>query len=275
MLNEKLIESLSKFTKISEKKLEEYLSSNDLTTLFEHPETIRPTQNQLENLKNLTKLGNFYNRVSNYQDYKFEKTTDMVDYLDSQFFSKFDKEYFITAFLDDENKLLGTETISIGTVNASIVHPRDVFKQALQYNAKKLVLSHNHPSGSPQPSKEDLRITARLETVAQMFNMQVVDHIIVGKNDYYSFKKEGHIFIDLSTKDTQNKSHELLYKKDVNKFSDLLSKVTKIPKTELNNALNKTSVKDLVQHPEAYLNKENHINSINMIKDIALRYDNA
>ena len=275
MPNEKFIESLSKFTKIPKNKIQEYLTSNDLSNLFEHPETMDITQNQLKNLKNLLKLNSFYSRVSNYKEYKFEKTTDMVDYLDSHFYSKFDKEYFLTAFLDKENKLLGIETISTGTVNASIVHPRDVFKQALIYKADKIVLSHNHPSGEPAPSNEDLRITERLENVGKLFNITVLDHIIIGKNDYYSFKEKGHIVADTTIEKTSNKFHKTLYKKDVEKFSSLLNKITKIPKTELKNILRETTVKNFIQSPELHLNKEKDINSVNMLKDISLRYNNA
>ncbi len=275
MPNEKFIENLSKFTKISKSIIQEYLTSNNLSNLFEHPETMNITQSQLENLKNLLKLNNFYNRVSNYKEYKFEKTTDMVDYLDSHFYSKFDKEYFLTAFLDKENKLLGIETISTGTVNASIVHPRDVFKQALIYKADKIVLSHNHPSGEPAPSNEDLRITERLENVGKLFNITVLDHIIIGKNDYYSFKEKGHIVTDTTIEKTSNNLHKILYEKDVEKFSSLLNKITKIPKTELKTILRETTVKNFIQSPELHLNKEKDINSINMLKDISLRYNNA
>lgn len=275
MPNEKFIESLSKFTKISKNKIQEYLTSNDLSNLFEHPETMDITQNQLKNLKNLLKLNSFYSRVSNYKEYKFEKTTDMVDYLDSHFYSKFDKEYFLTAFLDKENKLLGIETISTGTLNSSIVHPRDVFKQALIYKADKIVLSHNHPSGDPAPSNEDLRITERLEDVGKLFNITVLDHIIIGKNDYYSFKEKGHIVTDTTIEKTSNKIHKTLYEKDIEKFSSLLNKVTKIPKTELKNILRETTVKNFIQSPELHLNKEKDINSVNMLKDIFLRYNNA
>ena len=223
----------------------------------------------------MLKLNNFYNRVSNYKEYKFEKTTDMVDYLDSHFYSKFDKEYFLTAFLDKENKLLGIETISIGTVNSSIVHHRDVFKQALIYKADKIVLSHNHPSGEPSPSNEDLRITERLENVGKLFNITVLDHIIIGKNDYYSFKEKGHIVTDTTIEKTSNKFHKTLYEKYVEKFSSLLNKITKIPKTELKNILRETTVKNFIQSPELHLNKEKDINSVNMLKDVSLRYNNA
>lgn len=275
MPNEKLIESLSKFTKIPKNKIQEYLTSNRLSNLFEHPETMDITQNQLKNLENLLKLNSFYNRVSNYKEYKFEKTTDMVDYLDSHFYSKFDKEYFIAAFLDKENKLLGIETISTGTLNSSIVHPRDVFKQALIYKADKIVLSHNHPSGEPAPSNEDKMITKRLEDVGKLFNITVLDHIIIGKNDYYSFKEKGHIVTDTTIEKTSNKIHKTLYEKDVEKFSSLLNKVTKIPKTELKNILRETTVKNFIQSPELYLNNEKDINAVNMVKEVTLRYNNA
>lgn len=83
----------------------------------------------MENFNKLKRLTNLYERLSSYQEYKFEKTEDSIEFLSSHFDRLSDKEKFLVAYLDDENKLLGVETISIGTLNASIVHPRDVMKR--------------------------------------------------------------------------------------------------------------------------------------------------
>ncbi len=101
-----------------------------------------------------------------------------------------DKEYFNIAILDTKNQVLSIENISIGTLNASIVHPRDVFGMAIKKNANSIILLHNHPSGDPQPSNEDINITHRLVDVGNLVGIKVLDHIIIGDNRYISFKEK-------------------------------------------------------------------------------------
>lgn len=101
-----------------------------------------------------------------------------------------DKEHFNIAILDTKNQVLSIENISIGTLNASIVHPRDVFGMAIKKNANSIILLHNHPSGDPQPSNEDINITHRLVEVGNLVGIKVLDHIIIGDNRYISFKEK-------------------------------------------------------------------------------------
>lgn len=101
-----------------------------------------------------------------------------------------DKEHFNVALLDTKNQVLSIENISIGTLNASIVHPRDAFSIAIKKNANAIILLHNHPSGDPQPSNEDINITHRLSDVGNLVGIKVLDHIIIGDNRYVSFKEK-------------------------------------------------------------------------------------
>ena len=100
------------------------------------------------------------------------------------------KEHFKIAILDTKNQVLAIENISIGTLNASIVHPRDVFKIAIKRNANSIILIHNHPSGDPSPSNEDISITNRLIDAGSLIGIKVLDHIIIGDNKYISFKEK-------------------------------------------------------------------------------------
>jgi DNA repair protein RadC len=100
------------------------------------------------------------------------------------------KEWFVSAILDGKNKIVCIEIISIGSLNQSIVHPREVFKSALLSNAAALILLHNHPTGDPQPSREDLSITKRLCEAGEILGIKVLDHIIIGET-YYSFVSNG------------------------------------------------------------------------------------
>lgn len=100
------------------------------------------------------------------------------------------KEHFKIAILDTKNQILGIENISVGTLNASIVHPRDVFKIAIKRNANSIILIHNHPSGDVTPSNEDISITNRLVDGGNLVGIKVLDHIIIGDNKYLSFKEK-------------------------------------------------------------------------------------
>ncbi|HEY8362708.1 MAG TPA: DNA repair protein RadC [Tissierellaceae bacterium] len=99
------------------------------------------------------------------------------------------KEHFRILLLDTKNQIIATEEISIGTLNASIVHPRDVFRAAIKRNANSIILLHNHPSGDPTPSNEDINITRRLLEAGNLMGIKVLDHIIIGDNKYVSFKE--------------------------------------------------------------------------------------
>jgi len=98
------------------------------------------------------------------------------------------KEHFKLILLNARNKILGVSTISIGSLNASIVHPREVFKDAIVHSAYSVVLAHNHPSGDPEPSEDDLTITKRFIEAGKILGIHVTDHIIISKNVFLSFK---------------------------------------------------------------------------------------
>jgi DNA repair protein RadC len=101
------------------------------------------------------------------------------------------KEFFIALHLDSKNRVVCFEVVSIGSLSASIVHPREVFKAALLSSAAALIFVHNHPSGDPTPSREDLEITTRLREAGELLGLRVLDHIIVGNDTYLSFADRG------------------------------------------------------------------------------------
>jgi len=98
------------------------------------------------------------------------------------------KEHFVIFYLDSRNQEIKREIISVGSLNANLVHPREVFEPAVRNLAAQIILAHNHPSGDPEPSEDDLTITKRLVEVGKILGIEVVDHIIVAKNEYLSFK---------------------------------------------------------------------------------------
>lgn len=115
-----------------------------------------------------------------------------ADSLMREFMADADREQFCVACLNTKNEPTCISTVSIGTLNSSLVHPREIFKVALMANANSILLFHNHPSGNPTPSKEDLEVTKRLYEAGQVMGIEVMDHIIIGSyNHYVSLKERG------------------------------------------------------------------------------------
>jgi DNA repair protein RadC len=101
------------------------------------------------------------------------------------------KEHFKLILLNPRNKIIGISTISIGTLNASLVHPREVFKDAITHSAASVILAHNHPSGDLEPSEDDLKITKKLVDSGKILGIEVLDHIIIAKHGFKSLANEG------------------------------------------------------------------------------------
>ena len=100
------------------------------------------------------------------------------------------KEHFVIFFLDTRNQEIKREIISVGTLNSSLVHPREVFEPAVKHLASHVIIAHNHPSGSSDPSEEDLDITKRLVESGKLLGIEVLDHIVVTPAGYFSFKEK-------------------------------------------------------------------------------------
>ena len=101
------------------------------------------------------------------------------------------EEHFLAVFLNIRSHVIKTEEISVGSLDASIVHPRELFKKAMKATAASVVLVHNHPSGDPEPSNEDIQLTKRLVEVGELMGIAVLDHVIVGEDTFISMKREG------------------------------------------------------------------------------------
>ncbi len=101
------------------------------------------------------------------------------------------KEFFLALLLDTRNQLIRVAEIAIGSLDTSIVHPREVFKEAISASAAAVILVHNHPSGDPQASEDDIKLTKRLADVGELLGIEVLDHIIIGDRRFFSLKREG------------------------------------------------------------------------------------
>ncbi|MDA8234549.1 MAG: DNA repair protein RadC [Clostridia bacterium] len=102
-----------------------------------------------------------------------------------------DREHFRVILLNTKNHVLSIEDVSIGSLSTSIVHPREVFKNPIRKSAAALILLHNHPSGDPTPSREDIEVTKRLEEAGRLLGIEILDHLIIGDNRFCSLKEQG------------------------------------------------------------------------------------
>lgn len=119
------------------------------------------------------------------------RTPDDVRALVMEEYRHLDREHFGVLLLNTKHQVLADERISVGTLNSSNVHPREVFKNAIRRSAAALVLVHNHPSGDPTPSRQDIELTGRLVEAGSIIGIEILDHVIIGDNKYISFRAEG------------------------------------------------------------------------------------
>jgi len=117
---------------------------------------------------------------------------DLYTYLQGAIRDK-TRECFMAIFLDSKNRVLAMDTLFEGTLTASGVYPREVIRAALQHRAAALIFAHNHPSGEPGPSAEDVAVTRQLVLAGRVMGITVHEHLIVGENGYYSFADQGHL----------------------------------------------------------------------------------
>lgn len=186
----RFIELFSKLTGVSKTKLTNYLKEYSINSIFEHPTSLTTNENQLKKINSINEMNNLYSNLSQYKDfYKITSPQDIGSYFQNRFNNIMDREYLSVAFLDTKNQIIESKIIFTGTLSASLVHPRDIMKEALMLDSNSIIISHNHPSGNPYPSVEDRGITSRLVEAGSALGIKVLDHIITGRNSYYSFKE--------------------------------------------------------------------------------------
>jgi len=114
---------------------------------------------------------------------------DAFEYL--KFMALYPEENLVVLNLNTKKKIIGTKHVSIGSLDASIVHPREVFCEAIKKRSASIIICHNHPSGNPEPSTEDINITTRLKECGKIIGIELLDHIIIGDGKYVSLKERG------------------------------------------------------------------------------------
>lgn len=107
--------------------------------------------------------------------------------------SSLQQEHFVVLFLNVKNQILHKQTIFIGSLNSSIVHPREIFREAVKRSAASIICAHNHPSGVPTPSPEDIDVTKRLQEAGFIIGIELIDHLIIGDHQFISLKEKGYM----------------------------------------------------------------------------------
>ncbi len=130
------------------------------------------------------------NKINNINQIKIYSSESIFNYYKEKLKDKL-QEHFYCVYLDTKNHIIKDKLLFIGTINQSLVHPREVFKEAYLLSATSIICIHNHPSGNVNPSNNDIIITKQLKEVGTLLGINVLDHIIIGKDSYYSFNDNG------------------------------------------------------------------------------------
>ena len=127
-----------------------------------------------------------YNSNNNLKRYNIKNPIDIISYFNELLKDKKQEEFYVL-YLDNKNNVIENKKLFVGTLNKSIVHPREIFKEAYILSSASIVCVHNHPSGNVTPSQEDISLTRKIHKIALIHEIKLLDHIIVGDNNYFSF----------------------------------------------------------------------------------------
>lgn len=198
------LKGLAGLTGLSYEQLRNYADSNPILNVIDYPELINPNYEQLEKIVVIKKLIQSYNTLRTMENTRMvlDNVSAAGNYFMSLLEGKKDKEVFMVAFLDTRLKVIETIVVSEGNINSAPIYPREILKRALDNRCSSILLAHNHPSGDPTPSKEDIAVTQRLVNLFEPVEIQVNDHFIVGGMNYYSLRQNG--ISCFNCKDTAN-----------------------------------------------------------------------
>lgn len=126
------------------------------------------------------------------ESYTVRSPEDGADYIMEEM-RNLNQEHLVVLFLNTKNQIIHRQTIFIGSLNASIVHPREIFREALKRSAASIICAHNHPSGDPTPSQEDIHVTRRLAEAGKIMGIELLDHLVIGNNSFVSLKEKGYL----------------------------------------------------------------------------------
>lgn len=191
---ESFYKSLRDLTGISITKIKRYSKEHNPFNILEHPMVIEPSERQLKKINMLNEFIASYGVLKlqeNQERIRFTTPSEAGAYFSSLLQGMKDRERFIVAFLDNSNSIIETRIVSEGTIDMTIVKPKDILKIAVANDCTGMILSHNHPGTSLKFSCEDISITQRIVDVFKPLDIRVIDHILIGGNSYASMESEG------------------------------------------------------------------------------------
>lgn len=137
-------------------------------------------------------LGKRINQYKPDDRYVIRSPEDGADFVMEEM-RNLNQEHFIVLFLNTKNQIIHRQTVFIGSLNASIVHPREIYREAVKRSAASIICAHNHPSGDPSPSQEDIHVTKRLVESGKMIGVELLDHLVIGNRKFISLKEKGYL----------------------------------------------------------------------------------
>ena len=189
----RLAEIIENYTSIPSDNIYNFIKGNSVTRLLSSSCNFCENDSQREMLSILFDFKNIFQNLQSYENnkaYIFKSSTDTKDYYANFFHDKIDKERFAVSFLDTKNNLITTKILFTGSLNSSFVDLREIVKESLFLNSNAIIIAHNHPSGDPTPSVEDIKCTNNIFTAMNTCGIRLLDHIIVG-NRTFSFADDG------------------------------------------------------------------------------------
>ena len=194
--SERLATLVERYTGIPSKRVCDFIAEYGADEMLSYANLLAKTDTQKEKLQNLFEFKNLYEVVKGAEkerDYIILTTKGTCSYFTNYFSNKNDKERFCVAFLNSSNKIVATKVMSEGTINESMIYPREIIKEALFHNASSVIIAHNHPGMNPEPSDADIKLTDYIGQILKTVSIKLFDHIIVAGSKAVSMAEKGHI----------------------------------------------------------------------------------
>ena len=187
----RLTELFMKITRIPREKIDRALVENNIRDILRNPALLEPTPAELDRIFLLQEFRKLYSTLDHFEKkYQIRTPMDAVAFLQPTLADR-EFEIVVGLMLDTRNNVIKQMTIGEGTLDSAVIQPRKLAKDAILYNAKSVILAHNHPSGDSNPSQDDIDTTKQFTSLLSGLGIMVMDHIVIGKNSYSSLKEMG------------------------------------------------------------------------------------
>lgn len=188
---QRLTEIFIKIARIPKEKIDRALAENNIRDILRNPALLEPTPAELDRIFLLQEFRKLYSTLDHFEKkYQIRTPLDAVAFLQPTLADR-EFEIVVGLMLDTRNNVIKQMTIGEGTLDSAVIQPRKLAKDAILYNAKSVILAHNHPSGDSNPSQDDIDTTKQFTSVLSGLGILVMDHIVIGKNSYSSLKEMG------------------------------------------------------------------------------------